>query len=407
MSGRLWIVVCAAAIALRGIFPAGASAIEEREITAKGEAVVRGTGPEALLLARDEAINRAQRRAIEQGVGSIIDSETMVENFQLLDDKVLSQVKGYITGFEVTDDNKGEGGVYSVTVRATVAMARLEKDIRALNIIREKKGNPRIMVMIRDYFEDPVYGADFAKAGEVAQSAVEKEFLKLDFPLVDSAQMAVISERDEKVAYDDPAKAAALGRRFGAEVVVVGEATSAQMDSSAPHGVAVYHCDAQVSAKAVKTDTGQVIARESVTSGRVVKGGRATAAKEALRIAGEKLALAMRDGILEKWRSEAFNTVTVQIIASGATNELRRAFQKDLAAIRGVRSVSERSWADGVLELDVELDGAIWNDFDRRIENLPGVGVELTGKTQNRIDLRLKGKGAPAQPAGAEDKEGA
>ncbi|MCX6338544.1 MAG: hypothetical protein NTX71_01315 [Candidatus Aureabacteria bacterium] len=383
-------------LALWSFVDTGALAIPEKTVVATGEAAVRGTGPEALQLAKDEAINRAQRRAIEQGIGTIVDSETMVENFQLLEDKVLSQVKGYITGFKVVKDNNGEGGVYSVTIEATVALAQIEKDVRALNIIKEKKNNPRMMVVIREYFEDPVYGADFAKGGAVAQTAMEKELLRLDFPLVDRGQMGAINERDTQTAYNDPAKAAALGKRFGAEVVIVGEATSAQMDQSAPHGVAVYHCDAQISAKAIKTDNAQIIASESVTSGRVVKGGRATAAKEALRLAGEKLASAMRSQILEKWRSEAFNTVSIQIIASNASNDRRRAFQKDLAAIRGVRNVSERSWTNEVLELDAEVDGALWNDFDKRIENLPSVGIELTGKTGNRIDLKLKDKPAPA-----------
>ncbi|MEJ2744554.1 MAG: hypothetical protein P8123_02540, partial [bacterium] len=250
-----------------------------------------------------------------------------------------------------------------------------------------------------EYFEDPVFGADFAKGGAVAQTAMEKEFLRLDFPLVDKGQMGAIKERDVQTAYNDPAKAAALGKRFGAEVVIVGEATSAQMDRSRPHGVAVYHCDAQASARAVKTDNAQIIASDSVSSGRVVKGGRATAAKEALRIAGKKLASAMRSQILEKWRSEAFNTVSIQIIALSADNARRRAFQKDLAAIRGVRSVSERSWTNGVLELDLEIDGALWKDFDRRIENLPNVGIELTGKTGNRIDLKLKDKPTTAVQA--------
>jgi hypothetical protein len=393
---RRCITVMAGIVALSTFVSAGVLAVPEKVVVATGEAAVRGAGPEALQLAKDEAINRAQRRAIEQGIGTIVDSETMVENFQLLEDKVLSQVKGYITGFKIIKDNNGEGGVYSVTIEATVALAQIEKDVRALNIIKEKKNNPRMMVVIREYFEDPVYGADFAKGGAVAQTAMEKELLRLDFPLVDRGQMGAINERDTQTAYNDPAKAAALGKRFGAEVVIVGEATSAQMDQSNPHGVAVYHCDAQISAKAIKTDNAQIIASESVTSGRVVKGGRATAAKEALRIAGEKLASAMRNQILEKWRSEAFNTVSIQIIASNATNDRRRALQKDLAAIRGVRSVSERSWTNEVLELDADIDGALWSDFDKRIENLPSVGIELTGKTGNRIDLKLKDKPAPA-----------
>jgi hypothetical protein len=379
---------------------AGVSAVQEKEVVATGQAAVRGSGKEALLLARDEALNRAQRRAIEEGVGTVIDSETMVENFQLLEDTILSQVKGYITGYTVTDDNEGAGGVYSITIKATVALARLEKDVRALNIIKAKKNYPRIMVVFKEYFEDVDYGGDVEKGGKVAQTAMEKEFLRLDFPLIDKAQMGAVNERDEQVAYNNPSKAAALGRRFGADIVVLGEATSSQMDSSRPHGVAVYHCDAQASAKAIKADTAQVIASESVTSGRVVRGGRATAAREAVKIAGEKLARQMRDQILEKWRSEAFNTVSVQIIATDANNDRRRTLQKDLAAIRGVRNVSERSWTNNVLVLDVEIDGSLWKNFDRMIENLPDVAVELTGKTQNRIDAKLGDKPTIAPKAG-------
>lgn len=392
-----WGVLWAVAVCVGAALCAAASAVPEKEVVATGEAAVRGNGPDELLRAKDEATNRAQRRAIEQSVGTLVDSETMVENFQLIDDKVLSQVKGYITGFKVVKDNNGEEGIYRVTIQATVALAQLEKDVRALNIIRAKKNNPRIMVMIREFFEDPVYGADFQKGGAVAQTAMEKELLRLDFPLVDRGQMGAINERDAQTAYNDPAKAATLGKRFGAEVVIVGEATSAQMDQSAPHGIAVFHCDAQISAKAVKTDNAQIIASESVTSGRVVKGGRATAAKEALKIAGEKLAEAMRGQIVERWRSEAFNTVSIQVIATGATNDRRRALEKDLAAIRGVKNVSERSWANEILEVDAEVDGAIWNDFDALMESLPGVKVELTGKTGNRVDCRLADK----PPAGA------
>jgi hypothetical protein len=367
--------------------------MEEKEMVATGEAAVIGEGENAVTAAREQAINRAQRRAIEEGVGTIIDSETMVENFQLIDDKILSQVKGYITGYEIINDNNGEDGVYKITIKADVALAHLEKDVKALNIIKEKKNNPRIMVIFTEVTEDPIIGADWLKAGGTGRAAIEKELLKLDIPVIDRAQMKEINERDMTIAYNNPSKAAALGKRFGADIVIVGTATSALMDTSSPHGVAVFHCDAQASARAIKTDTAQVIASESVDSGRVVKGGRATAAREAVKIAAEKLAGEMSNKIIENWRSEVFNTVVVEIVATDANNDKREAFKKDLAGIRGVKSVNERSWADELLVLDVVIDGAIWGNFEQLIRELPDVGVELTGKTQNRIDVKLKGKG--------------
>lgn len=371
-----------------------------RAIVATGQAAVRGSGPEALTRARDEAINRAQSRAIEMGVGTIIDSETMVENFQLLEDKIISQVKGYITGYEIVKDNKGETGIYSVTIEATVALARLEKDVRALNIIKEKKNNPRIMVIMREFGED-VFGDDSERAGGITQTAMEKEFLKLDFPLVDSEQMGIIDERDQALAGGDEARAAALGKRYGADVIIVGEASSGFMDASRPHGVSVYHFDAQGSAKVIKVDTARIIARESVTSGRVVRGGRRTAARDALAIVGEKLARKIREQLIENWRGEAFNTVTVQIVATDADNSRRRALEKDLAAIRGVREVSERSWVNNTLVLDCKIDGAIWKDFEEMLGTLPSVKAEPTAKTQNRIDVRLSARAAaPPAPKG-------
>ncbi|MCX7827488.1 MAG: hypothetical protein N2689_18310, partial [Verrucomicrobiae bacterium] len=119
----------------------GGPPVAEQDVIADGRAA--GTD----LKARDEAINRALRAAIEKGVGTLVDSETMTQNFQLLDDRVYSQVKGYVRSYDVISDNNGEGGIYRVKVKAVVALGALRKDIQALNIIKSQKKNPRIMVM--------------------------------------------------------------------------------------------------------------------------------------------------------------------------------------------------------------------------------------------------------------------
>ena len=89
--------------------------IIQKEITAEGMAP--GSNDEA----RETAVNRALRKAVEEGVGVIIDSETIVGNYQILDDEIYSTVKGYVTGYEVVFDNGGEGGLYKVKLKATVA----------------------------------------------------------------------------------------------------------------------------------------------------------------------------------------------------------------------------------------------------------------------------------------------
>ena len=359
-----------------------------KTLEAEGIAAITGEGSDAVLNARDEALKRALRRAIEQGVGALIDSESMAQNFQLLNDEIYSQVKGYVSEYDIVADNGGQDGIYRVTVRATVVLAQLRKDLKALNIIKHEKGNPRVMILFSEVMDGlPISGA-------VAATKMEQIFLKHGFPVVDKAQMMAIQERDATLSYADPQKAAALGRRFGAEVVIVGQASADLVDSSQPYGVSVFYYQAQISAKAIKVDIGTVMAAESAQSdwrkpGHGQGSGRMEAAKEALAASGESLADKMMNQILERWRSEVYNTVTIQIVAENVDGQRRKAFKNELKAIRGVESVNERSFINKVLILDVEVEGSIWNTFSDRVEDFETVGVTLTGKTDNRIDLEL------------------
>ncbi len=358
----------------------------QKVLEAEGMAAVRTQTPDGILRAKDEATNRALRRAVESGVGALVDSETMVQNYQLLDDAIYSQVKGYVKNYDVLSDNNGADGIYRVRIRATVSLAQLTKDIKALNIIREKKNNPRVMVVFNELIDG------VTQQGGLTSSAMERTFQRMDFPVIDKAQMDAIKDRDAAISYANPDKAVALGRRFGAEVVIVGEAVSDLIDNNVAYGVSVFAYEARLTAKAIKVDTGQILTTTTVESGRTDGGGRMPTAKKAIQKGAEKLAKTLSNEIVEKWRSEVFNTVAVQVVADNVNGARRREFKNALSSIRGVRKVSERSFLNRILILDVDVDGAMWKGFDQTLENMSGIGVEITGKTQNRIDVRLYDK---------------
>jgi hypothetical protein len=46
--------------------------------------------------ARDDAIDDAMRNALEEAMGTLVQSETLVENFQLVEDNIFSKTSGYI-----------------------------------------------------------------------------------------------------------------------------------------------------------------------------------------------------------------------------------------------------------------------------------------------------------------------
>jgi len=351
------------------------AAIPEKVITAEG--VAAGSD----LKAHDEALNRALRRAVEQGVGTVIDSESMTQNYQLLEDKVYAQVKGYVKSYNIVSDNNGADGIYRIKVEAVVAIASLEKDLKALNIIREKKNNPRIMILLQEFVDG------LEQPSELVQAEMEKEFLAKSFPLVDKAQFQMVKERDVALSYTNPEKAAVLGREFGAEVVVVGQATCNLTETSTPYGVQVFAYTADITAKAIKTDTAAIIATDTISA--TERGsGRMPTANKALGAAGKALAGKMISGIVEKWRSEVFNTVSVQIVVENMQADDREILKNDLSSIRGVQSVNERSFNRSIIVMDITVDGAIWNGFEKRLTELPTIKLQLIAKTENKIELK-------------------
>lgn len=343
--------------------------------------VAEGVAAGSDLKAHDEALNRALRRAVEQGVGTLIDSESMTQNYQLLEDKIYAQVKGYVKSYNIVSDNNGADGIYRIKVEAVVALASLTKDLKGLNIIREKKNNPRIMILVQEFVDG------LEQPSELVQAEMEKGFLSKSFPLVDKGQYQMVKERDVALSYTNPEKAAVLGREYGAEVVVVGQATSNLGETSTPYGVQVFAYTADISAKAIKTDTAAIISTETVSA--TERGsGRLPTANKALGAAGKKLADQMMSSIVEKWRSEVFNTVNVQIVVENMTAEDREILKGDISNIRGVQSVSERSFNKSIVVLDLTVDGAIWNGFEQRLLELPNIKLQLVAKTENRIELK-------------------
>lgn len=351
------------------------AAIVEKEIISEGFAA--GSS----LQSKDAALNRALRNAIEQAVGTIIDSETLVRNFQLLDDRIYSEVKGYITNYEIISDNEGEGDIYRITVRANVALGALTKDVKALGIIREKMNYPRIMVLIDEYIDGIV------QPRQIVALQIEKIFLSNKFSIVSKDQLEKIKLRDVTQAFNNPDKAAALGRRYGAEVVIVGRATSDLIESSRPYGVNVFAYEARAETKAVKTDNAEVLALDSaIQSAR--GSGRVPTANKALKELSIDTSESLLKKITEAWRSQVYNEINIQLICENATIQKAASLKRSLGTVRDIRGVNERALVSGILQLDIRYFGSV-DQLVGILSELKDPALEIIGKTPNRIDVRF------------------
>ncbi|MEJ2627940.1 MAG: flagellar assembly protein T N-terminal domain-containing protein, partial [bacterium] len=113
--------------------------------------VATGTGSifdNNIAKARDDAIEDALRRALEQTLGTMIEAETFVENYQVIDDNIFSETKGYIQNYQVVREQKRNDYLYEVMVTAVVSMENLQNDLEAIATLMRRKNMPRMMVMI-------------------------------------------------------------------------------------------------------------------------------------------------------------------------------------------------------------------------------------------------------------------
>lgn len=108
-----------------------ARAEESKTVTAEGVAAIQGNARD---IARDAAIDDAQKRAVEQAIGILIESRTQVENYQLINDKILSQTKGYIKRYNVAGVTE-DSGLLRVRINADVALSKLADDLSAIGIL--------------------------------------------------------------------------------------------------------------------------------------------------------------------------------------------------------------------------------------------------------------------------------
>lgn len=99
---------------------------------------------------RDHALNNALQLAVEAEIGVQMQSRTMVENFVVIRDDIVSHAKGYVSSYKVLSEKKETDGSYTVVVDAVVNAGRIGSDIETLEILQKMAGHPRVLIFGED-----------------------------------------------------------------------------------------------------------------------------------------------------------------------------------------------------------------------------------------------------------------
>jgi len=371
-----------------------------------GTSEIEATGTGAILagdvaLARDRAIDDALRKAVEQALGTYLKSETIVQNFQVVDDNILAWSEGYVRNYQVVSEYKADENTYKVTLRASVEMSNLQKDAEAVQSLIAKMGNPRLMILINEQNIGESYDryAYFSVDMTSAETVMLDEFNKQGFECVDPATAKENTARESILAAleGDAKAAAAIAVRQGAEVIITGKAF-AKVASGINLG-GMKSCQANFTGRAIKADVATILATTSQHAA-VPHIDEITGGTMAIEKASRLAATDLISKILAKWKEEFYKATTVKLQVLGIqTFSQASDFSSTVKYyIRGIKSVNQRNVAGGAAEYDVKITGNA-DQLARELErkDFEKFNVKVTAVTPNKITLRLLAKSAPAK----------
>jgi len=93
----------------------------------------------------------ALRNAVAQGAGVDVSSRSLVENFMLQYDRIITSSEGYVKSFSVLGDVKEKDGTHSVTIKADVEQGRPGmNELAALRTIYDRMEQPRVLIVCNE-----------------------------------------------------------------------------------------------------------------------------------------------------------------------------------------------------------------------------------------------------------------
>jgi hypothetical protein len=297
---------------------------------------------------RDDALKQALRKALELGAGTQIAGFSTVENYALARDTIYSRAAGIVREFKVLSEKEIAHGDWEVTIEATVRPDAVAQTWGEVQNVLDQIGRPKIMLWIDEEIDGQ------RQEHSIVETSLAEMYTKVGFDLV--AREAVEDlrkrEQDDAERSGDALKLARLAKEAGAHLLVRGAAHADKAGIEDLYGTpaAFYNCDVQ--AKVYYTDTGKVLAGESVPATRRGVRSRSEFSPQAARAAlvaatfprvetrrEPALAIRLFEAVMEQWSTAITAGGDIELEIVGVDFATYVEIKKALAAVERVRSV--------------------------------------------------------------------
>jgi hypothetical protein len=253
---------------------------------------------------------------------------------------------------EIVKQGKTDAMMYEVTVRALVKVTQLKDDLDAIATLMRRKKMPRLMVMIDEKnVGETATAFHYLEADlNTAESELMNKFMDKGFRFVDAATVKqnLSREKESAILEGDVRQAAAVGRRSGAEVILVGKALAKATEVEA-FGAVIRSQQATVTVRAIRTDTGDIIAT-GTEQGKFTHIDDVTGGTKAIQKACDALSEALMSKILDRWSVEVNTGGTLTLRVNGVDdyaqlNQFKSSLKYYVRGVTGVTSAISQRFA--------------------------------------------------------------
>lgn len=333
-------------------------------------------------VAASDAENDAFRMAVENTLGVLVDSQTLVEKNMVIQDSIYTQSRGFITDYKVISRTQTGNG-WQVTITATVddnPNSKLMSELTRLGIINVQLRNPKIAVYV------PEQHIQYRVPDPAGETAIVKALINAGFSQVTEVGSRMTVTNPMKMSANELTSAA---QKFGVDIIIVGEAFSEGVGDPAQwlpgnQNSNMQACRARVEAKMFIARTGQIIAAD----GKFASGmdnSQAIASKKALAKAGQQ----MGEYFVEQITGLYTNNQSVEVVVYGADFSKINRVQTAIRNVRGVKNVNLSSYENGRAVFTVMYGGSPQALFSQ-IDSQSDLTLNLQSISYNTLTISVR-----------------
>ncbi len=369
--------------------------------TATGEAaIVDGNEARAEKEARDKAL----RDAVEQVAGVLVSADTLTKNSQLISDRIFANSAGYVRKYDVVSTKKDKG-VVTVTVKAEVGAAQLDKDLVAVQGLVARHGARKLVILLQEQAIDP---KGVTTSSGVMATVLTEAFQKDGWTIIDPHFAAGKLKLAAGVSLGST-EAKEIGDLTKADYILYGtvnfryQAPTGFGDTDAKGEPLVFYVTGEYELGLFATDSGSQLAKVAGKLVMAEPGEPALAVQKKMLVSyersafeiatkrGAKVVAEVRAAAVEKLRDAEQNGGRVVMNVTGLSDYAAvQDFKKSVGGMTNVRDVKPGSYGSGKAQFDIVYVGST-DDLATALgaATFKKKKLSVTGVTANTVEVSV------------------